>query len=139
LIQNNAFNGVLAQFDSYFETDSSDVIQNNSADGVSLLLNSSLRIIGAKITGNAGNGVRVDQNSAARIGFVAGSSPNVITGNGGNGVYVADLSFVRFTPENNITSNVTQPDVACHQQFSATRGALVNIGGGITNCAEPTP
>jgi hypothetical protein len=139
LIQNNSFDGVLVQFDSYFETDGGTVIENNLADGVAVLLNSSARIIGAKITGNAGNGVRVDQNSAARIGFVAGSTPNVISGNGGNGVYVGDLSFVRFTPENSITNNTTQPDVACYQQFSATRGALVNIGGGTTNCSETAP
>lgn len=139
VIQNNFFYGVLGQFDSYFETDGGDVIQNNAEDGIALLLNSSARMIGAKVTGNAAQGVRVDQNSAARIGRIAGSAPNVITGNGGNGVYIGDLSFVRFTPENNITSNGTQPDVACHQQYSATRGALVYIGGGTTNCAEPGP
>lgn len=44
-MQNNQFDGVLVQFDSYFETDGGTVIQNNAADGIALVLNSSARII----------------------------------------------------------------------------------------------
>jgi nitrous oxidase accessory protein NosD len=139
VIQNNQFDGVLVQFDSYFETDGGTVIQNNANEGIALALNSSARIISAKILNNAGNGVRVYQNSSARIGFVGGTPSNVITGNGGNGVFIGDLSFVQFTPENNITGNLSQPDVSCHPQFSATRGTAVNIGGGTTDCVEPAP
>ena len=139
VMQNNHFNGVLVQFASYFETDGGTVIQNNANDGVALALNSSARIISAKISNNAGNGVRVYQNSSARIGFIGGTPSNVITGNGGNGVFIGDLSFAQFTPENNITGNLSQPDVSCHPQFSATRGPAVNIGGGTTDCVEPAP
>jgi hypothetical protein len=35
-----------------------------------------------------------------------------------------------------ITGNHGAFDVVCQPQFSATRGARVNIGGGTTNCVE---
>jgi hypothetical protein len=136
-IANNAI-GVLVQFGGYFETESSTV-QNSSSFGIEALMNSTLRIIATRIIGNASDGVHVDQNSAARVGLFAGTPTNVIQQNGGSGVFVGDLSFVRFTPENKITGNLTQPDVSCGQQYSATRGALTNIGGGSTNCVEPGP
>jgi Right handed beta helix region len=128
--------GVLVQFGAYFETETS-TIQNNSSFGVEALMNSTLRIISAKITGNVSDGVHVEQSSSARIGLTVGTPPNAIQNNGGSGVFVGDLSFVRFTSENKISGNSTQPDVSCGPQFSATRGALVNIGGGSTNCVEP--
>jgi hypothetical protein len=134
MVSNNI--GVLVQFGAYFETETS-TIQNNSSFGVEALMNSTLRIISAKITGNASDGVHVEQNSSARIGLTAGTPPNAIQNNGGSGIFVGDLSFVRFTPENKISGNLTQPDVSCGPQFSATRGALVNLGGGTTNCVEP--
>lgn len=137
VIQNNAI-GILVQFAGYFETQQT-IVQNNTSFGIEALLDSSLRLLGAKIVGNTGDGVHIDQHSAARLGLVTGTPANIIQKNGGNGVYVGDLSFVRFTPENRITGNITQPDVACYLQYSATRGALSNSGGGTTNCAEPGP
>jgi len=132
----NNYIGVLVQFGAYFETETS-IIQNNNSFGVEALMNSTMRIISAKIMGNASDGVHIEQNSSARIGLGPGSPPNAIQNNGGSGVFLGDLSFARFTLENKITGNLTQPDVSCGPQFSATRGALVNIGGGSTNCVEP--
>jgi hypothetical protein len=128
--------GVLVQFGAYFETETS-TIRDNASFGVEALMNSTMRIISARITGNASDGVHIEQSSSARIGLTAGTPPNAIQNNGGSGIFVGDLSFARFTPENKISGNVTQPDVSCGPQFSATRGALVNIGGGSTNCVEP--
>jgi len=50
---------------------------------------------------------------------------------------VRDLSFAFFSSGNSITGNLGGTDVLCSPQFSATRGALTNIGGGTTNCVEP--
>jgi hypothetical protein len=61
----------------------------------------------------------------------------VITGNGAPGAGIEDLSFADFAPGNVITGNASPFDVACLPQFSATRGALTNVGGGSTNCTEP--
>jgi hypothetical protein len=65
---------------------------------------------------------------------------NTITGNRAFGVYLFDLSFANFDPDNNVTGNNTGGnalDVGCFSQYTATRGALTNIGGGTTNCVEP--
>jgi hypothetical protein len=66
---------------------------------------------------------------------------NLITGNRDYGIFLFDLSFATFDPGNNITGNNTNAgnalDVACFRQYTATRGALANIGGGTTNCVEP--
>jgi hypothetical protein len=94
--------------------------------------NSGLRIESCTISGNASDGVQL---GASAEGNFAGS--NVITGNAGDGVNLGDLSFGSFEPGGQVTGNLSGVDVACNPQFSATRGALTNIGGGITNCTEP--
>ena len=96
---------------------------------------STLRLVSCTITGNGGNGVRLQHNADARFDNYVG--PTTITGNGGSGVTVGDLSFALFGPST-ITGNLGGTDVLCSPQFPATRGALSNIGGGATNCVEPT-
>jgi hypothetical protein len=74
---------------------------------------------------------------AAEARFDAYSGPGAITANSGVGVAVSDLSFALFTGGTTVTGNASGTDVLCLPQFPATRGALANIGGGITNCVEP--
>ena len=59
----------------------------------------------------------------------------MITGNGGNGVSIETCRLREFDGTNNVSGNLTQPDVACNPQYSATRGA--GTVGGTTNCVEP--
>ncbi len=129
-IQGNTFAGMsvgAAQLYCYYST-----IQNNGNAGVVGQQGAGVRIESCTITGNASDGVQLEGSAEGRF---AGS--NVITGNGGDGVNVGDLSFAFFEPGNNITGNSSGTDVACNPQFSATRGALTDIGGGTTNCTEP--
>jgi len=102
-----------------------------AASGVRIAGHSTAELTNNSITGNNADGVRIFQASAAQFG-----GGNVITGNGAPGVGVEDLSFADFAPGNVITGNASL-DVACLPQFSATRGALTNVGGGNTNCTEP--
>ena len=108
-------------------------IQNNAGDGVRVLLGSSLRSFDNTVTGNGGNGISLLAQSNGSL--EAANTGNVVTGNSGVGVGIGDLSFARFFSPNNISGNLSQPDVACFPQFSATRGAATN--GGTTDCNEP--
>jgi parallel beta-helix repeat protein len=108
-------------------------IQNNALDGVLALLGSSVRIYDSTISGNGGSGIGLySQSNGSLEQTVTG---NVVTGNAGNGVFLRDLSFARFVGTNNVSANLTQPDVTCVPQFPATRGS--GTVGGTTNCVEP--
>jgi hypothetical protein len=129
------------------------VVQQNQSDGVAVDTNSSFAAFGTKIQNNGYAGIEAQTASLlindssitnnVYFGVVASSHTNasftndVITGNGLNGVVVSDLSFVLFGASNTITGHPSGLDVDCHPQFPATRGALINIGGGATNCVEP--
>jgi len=107
--------------------------QNNVGSGVIALLGSSVRLLDSTITGNGGDGITlIDQANGS---LEQSSTGNVVTGNAGNGVFLRDLSFARFVNTNNVSGNLTQPDVTCVPQFSATRGA--GTVGGTTDCFEP--
>jgi hypothetical protein len=110
----------------------SDIVQNNLT-GVQVIQKSALRATDLTITGNRGDGVLLLSGSTAA--FQQSNIGNVITGNSGNGASVNDLSFAEFDDTNNVSGNLTQPDVACNPQYSATRGA--GTVGGTTNCTEP--
>jgi hypothetical protein len=108
--------------------------QNNAGDGVVALLGSSVRLIDNTISGNGGNGISlIDKANGSMEQSVTG---NVVTGNVGNGVFLRDLSFARFVNTNNVSGNLTQPDITCVPQFSATRGA--GSAAGTTDCFEPS-
>lgn len=96
---------------------------------------STLRIELSTIGNNSLDGVQLQEGSTAWFAVLAG--PNTIIGSGFEGVSVNDLSFAAFDPGNSITGSLQPPDVVCNPQYSATRGATTNIGGGTTNCAEP--
>ena len=133
----NASAAIVANSGTYFTADISS-ITNNGADGSAAIIvtdHTAARLISCTINGNKGDGVDVQRGSEAR--FDAYDGPGTIAANGGAGVVVSDLSFALFSGGTTITGNLAGTDVLCSPQFPATRGALVNIGGGITNCVEP--
>jgi hypothetical protein len=133
-IKGNGGIGVVAISGAYFATIGS-VIQNNGNDGIVVTDHSTARLLSCAISGNAGNGVTLQHGSEAWFESDAGAV--TVTANGVSGVAVRDLSFGFFSEGASITGNLGGTDVACAPQFSATRGALTNIGGGKTNCVEP--
>jgi hypothetical protein len=108
-------------------------IQNNQRFGILASNHSTVRCLPCTITNNANDGVRLQKESEGAFDF----GGNAITVNGGAGVTLLDVSFASFDPGDVITGNLGGTDVVCNPQFSATRGALTNIGGGKTNCTEP--
>ncbi len=134
IFRGNADIGIVANSGAYLAATNS-IVQNNGSDGVLASDRSTLRLISCTISGNAGNGVTLQHSSEAR--FDSFSGPSTVSGNGGSGVVVRDLSFGFFGQGNTITGNLGGTDVLCTPQFSATRGAVTNIGGGTTNCIEP--
>jgi len=127
VVQQNQDSGVVIDTGSSFAAFGT-TIQNNGNAGIEMDVSASLTVADSTITGNL-FGVTVLSHSDAH--FFAN---NVITGNQLNGVVVRDLSFVLFEASSTITGNGL--DVTCQPKFSATRGALANIGGGITDCTE---
>ena len=133
----NASAAIVANSGTYFTADICS-ITNNGADGSAAVVvtdHTAARLISCTISGNKGDGVDVQRGSEAR--FDAYDGPGAVTANGGVGVAVSDLSFALFTGGTTITGNLAGTDVLCSPQFPATRGALANIGGGVTNCVEP--
>ena len=130
-ITNNGAQGIGVVADSYL-LDSGDTIQHNNLAGIRAQENSVVRADTLTISGNGTDGVHLESGAAASF-----LGADVITGNAGNGVAVHDLAFASFFTDGseNISGNLTQPDVACYPQFSATRGA--GAVGGTTNCVEP--
>ena len=108
-------------------------IQNNQRFGIFASNHSTVRCLPCTITNNSNDGVRLQKASEGAFDF----GGNTITSNGGAGVTLLDLSFASFDPGDVITGNLGGTDVVCDPQFSATRGALTNIGGGTTTCTEP--
>jgi hypothetical protein len=109
-------------------------ITNNRLAGIEVGGHAYLLLSSTTISGN-GNGIELVSHSDIHL-----LGNNTITGNKAFGVYLFDLSFANFEPGNNITGNNTGGnalDVGCFPQYTGTRGALTNIGGGTTNCVEP--
>lgn len=135
-VNNNQADGVFVGFGSFLVADFV-TIQNNAFNGVHVINHSTFRLVAGTITGNAADGVRVQSGSEAT--FQSFDGPINIVNNGSDGVRLRDLSFAAFQnggPALNVKGN-PDLDVACRPQFSATRGALTDIGGGTTNCTEP--
>jgi hypothetical protein len=136
--RDNPGEGIVANSGAYVAATNSS-IQNNGSDGAPGVVasdHSALRLISCTISGNGSDGVVLQDSADAR--FDSYSGPSTVTGNAGSGVSVQDLSFAFFGPGANITGNLSGTDVLCSPQFSATRGAHTNIGGGMTmNCTEP--
>jgi hypothetical protein len=108
-----------------------DTVRDNAGNGIDIVHGFAI-LLGTTVTGNAGNGLSVTAHSSVDL-----ESGDVVTGNSASGVFIKDLSYVDFRGPSTVTGNLSGLDVACVPQFPATRGALINIGGGITNCTEP--
>jgi len=125
--------GVVVDGGSSFESFGA-TISNSSLAGIEASEHAFVSLSGTTISGN-GNGIELVRHSSLHLG-----ASNTITANTGYGIFLFDLSFVTFDPGNSVTGNnrngIGALDVACFPQFTATRGALTNIGGGTTNCAE---
>jgi parallel beta helix pectate lyase-like protein len=134
-LQGNGGAGAAAVSGSSF-TAVSTTVQNNGLQGLVASAHATVRLFDCLITGNGGSGVRADAASEVSLA-PASTTGTSITNNGFFGVNIHDLSFAGFGPGNNVTGNLAGIDVQCVPQFSATRGALTNINGGITNCVEP--
>ena len=109
-------------------------ISNSGLAGIEVSEHAYVSLSGTTISGN-GNGIELVRHSSFHLG-----ASNTITANTGYGIFLFDLSFANFDPGNNVTGNnrsgIGAVDGACFTQYTATRGALTNIGGGTTNCAE---
>jgi hypothetical protein len=109
-------------------------ITGSQFGGIEISEHAYLSLSATTITGN-GNGIELVRHSSMHLG-----GGNTITGNHGYGVFLFDLSFANFDQGNNITGNsrdnIGALDVACFNQFTSTRGAIANSGGGTTNCLE---
>lgn len=106
------------------------VVEDNSDVGVSVRWHSTLELTGSSISGSGNIGALVREGSFARF------TGTTISGNAGGGVAYSDLSMGDFAGST-VTGNGGQIDVVCNPQYSATRGALTEIGGGSTTCVEP--
>jgi len=114
----------------------SSTSQNNGGQGLFASAHATVRLFDCLITGNGLSGIRAEAASEVSLA-PASTTGTIITNNGVFGVNLLDLSFGGVGPGNNLTGNLAGLDVQCVPQFSATRGALTNINGGITNCVEP--
>ena len=110
ITSSSALIGILSSLDI---APSPNIIQNNSLiegrSAINLSRSASAIIVGNAISGNGGNGIRVSDSSAARIGFFGGPGArvfmfNTISGNGGSGIIVARSSEARIS-DNTISSN----------------------------------
>src|ERR1700675_4983124 len=142
-VQNNAGNGAVladAAFLILANSLTTTAIANNGGNGVVARDHATGRLEVANITGNGNDGVRLLEDGVLTMDF-ASPFVNSISNNGNSGVHVGDQSFASFPGDGSavVTGNLSGIDVVCSGQFPATRGALTNIGGGITNCVEPAP
>ncbi len=107
-------------------------IQNNGGNGITAL-HSSVNLNPGMITGNSGDGVSLQGESAINM---IGST---ITSNLGHQVRIGDLSFARFTGYlSNTVSGGNSPDVVCDPVYSTTR-RFSNLSGTTTNCPAELP
>jgi hypothetical protein len=131
MIANNPGIGMNILGQSFVLTNST--IANNGSSGVFLRENAYFRCSGCQITGNADIGIIVKRDSSARF-----LTPYAVTGNTGGGVQLTESSSA-FFDAGTVTGNSGGMDVFCGSSFTTARGAAISIGGGTTNCVEPSP
>jgi hypothetical protein len=129
-IQNNS-NGIEIRTQSFVNTTAT--ITANTAAGVFVHESGTLSCPGCQINGNGGIGVVVKRNSSARL-----YGAYAVTGNTGGGIQLNEESSAYFAP-GTVTGNIGGTDVYCGSSFTTARFATTNIGGGTTNCVEPSP
>ncbi|MBS0579536.1 MAG: hypothetical protein JSR36_09765 [Proteobacteria bacterium] len=131
-IQNNSI-GIEIRTHSFVNTTAT--ITANSGSGVFVHEGGTFSCPGCQITGNGNIGLILNRDSSARLyGAFA------VTGNTGGGIQLAEESSVIFPrPTGTVTGNTGGMDVYCGSSYTTARGATTNIGGGTTNCVEPSP
>jgi hypothetical protein len=129
-IQNNSI-GIEIRTHSFVNTTAT--ITANSAGGVFVHESGTLNCPGCQITGNGNIGVILKRDSSARL-----YGAYAVTGNTGGGVQLNEESSVYFAP-GTVTGNTGGKDVFCGSSYTTARFATTNIGGGTTNCVEPSP
>jgi hypothetical protein len=132
IIQNNSANGIEIRTQSFVNTTAT--ITANTSGGVFVHESGTLSCQGCQITGNGGIGLILRRDSSARLynGFA-------ITGNTGGGVLLTEESSAYFPSVGTVTGNTGGIDVFCGSSFTTAKFATTNIGGGTTNCVEPSP
>jgi hypothetical protein len=132
-VQNNG-TGIELRTHSFLITDST--ISGNSGTGVFAHFNATLHCAGCKVSGNGDHGVIIRRNSTARLvgNGVVGAT---MTGNAGGGILLSEESSAYFGVGGNVTNNSGGLDVACGASATSARFATANINNGTTNCAEP--
>lgn len=132
IMQNNSANGIEIRTQSFVNTTAT--ITANTSGGVFVHESGTLSCQGCQITGNGGIGLILRRDSSARLynGFA-------ITGNTGGGVLLTEESSAYFPSVGTVTGNTGGIDVFCGSSFTTAKFATTNIGGGTTNCVEPSP
>lgn len=132
IIQNNSANGIEIRGQSL--VNAKTTITANTAGGVYVHESGTLNCQGCQITGNGGIGLILRRDSSARLysGFA-------ITGNTGGGILLTEESSAYFPSVGTVTGNTGGLDVFCGSSYTTAKFATTNIGGGTTNCVEPSP
>ena len=130
-IQNNA-NGIEIRTQSFVNTTAT--ITANTAGGAFVHESGTLSCPGCQITGNGGIGVILRRNSSGRL-----YNSYAVTGNTGGGILLTEESSAYFPQPGTVTGNTGGMDVYCGASYTTAKGATINIGGGTTNCVEPSP
>jgi hypothetical protein len=132
-IQNNNANGIEIRQQSFVNT--AATITANTSGGVFVHESGTLSCPGCQITGNGGIGLILRRDSSARL-----YGTYAITGNTGGGVLLTEESSAYFPqPTGTVTGNTGGLDVYCGSSYTTAKYATFNIGGGTTNCVEPSP
>ena len=130
-IQNNYLLGIEIRTQSFVNTTAT--ITANAGGGVFVHESGTLSCPGCQITGNGGIGVVVKRDSSARL-----AGGYTVTGNTGGGIQLNEESSAYFG-SGTVTGNTGGMDVFCGSSSTTARFATTNIGGGTTNCVEPSP
>jgi hypothetical protein len=129
-IVNNAAVGINVLGQSSVKTNGT-IATNGS--GIAVLENGYLFCAGCQVTGNGDIGVLLRRNSSARfLGSYA------VTGNESGGILLTESSSAFFANVGTVTGNPGGMDVFCGSPSSTAKGATSSIGGGTTNCVEPS-
>jgi hypothetical protein len=130
-IQNNLANGIELRAQAYLDTNAT---VTGNGGGVFISHTGTFTCVGCNITGNAGLGVILRRDSTGRF-----SGGYAITGNSGGGVLITEESSAYFPSVGTVTGNTGGMDVFCGSSFTTAKFATSHIGGGTTNCTEPSP
>jgi len=130
-IQNNS-TGIEIRAQSFVNT--AAAITANTGTGVFVHESGMLSCSGCQITGNGDIGVILRRDSSVR--FYSGYA---VIGNTGGGILLTEESSAYFATVGTVTGNTGGTDVLCGSSYTTAKFSTTNIGGGTTNCVEPSP